>query len=75
MSLYLQNVKMMPSSAAGLVLISQPLVMALISPFAGGCPTDCPHKLPRPAWPSLPAACPAQHAAGGFPSEHLSGWW
>ncbi len=35
MSLYLQNVKGLSSSMAGLVLISQPLVMAVISPFAG----------------------------------------
>lgn len=35
MSIYLQNVKGMPSSLAGLVLICQPLVMAVVSTLAG----------------------------------------
>ncbi len=46
MSLYLQNVKGLSSSAAGLVLISQPLVMTVISPFAGRLSERvAPHKL------------------------------
>jgi MFS family permease len=35
MSLYLQNVKGLDSRSAGLIMISQPLVMALLSPLAG----------------------------------------
>lgn len=46
MSLYLQNVKGMSTSMAGLVLISQPAMMALISPFAGRLSERvAPHKL------------------------------
>jgi len=35
MSLYLQNIRGFDSRSAGLVMISQPLVMALLSPLAG----------------------------------------
>ena len=35
MSLYLQNVKGLSPQGAGLVLIAQPVVMAMLSPFAG----------------------------------------
>jgi len=35
MSLYLQYIKGLPPQKAGLVLVAQPLVMALASPFAG----------------------------------------
>ena len=35
MSLYLQYIKGLPPQAAGLVLVAQPVVMALASPFAG----------------------------------------
>jgi EmrB/QacA subfamily drug resistance transporter len=46
LSIYLQNVKGMPTSTAGLVLISQPIMMALISPFAGRLSERiAPHKL------------------------------
>jgi EmrB/QacA subfamily drug resistance transporter len=35
MSLYLQYIKGLPPQKAGLVLVAQPIVMALVSPFAG----------------------------------------
>ena len=35
MSLYLQNIKGLPPRTAGLIMIGQPLVMALLSPFTG----------------------------------------
>lgn len=46
MSIYLQVVRGFDSSAAGLVLISQPLIMALLSPYAGRLSDRIsPHKL------------------------------
>jgi len=35
MSLYLQYIKLLTPQSAGIVLVSQPLMMALVSPFAG----------------------------------------
>jgi len=35
LSLYLQNIKALPPQTAGLIMLSQPLVMTLCSPFAG----------------------------------------
>ncbi|HZK01951.1 MAG TPA: MFS transporter, partial [Anaerovoracaceae bacterium] len=46
MSIYLQVVRGFDSNAAGLVLISQPLIMALLSPYAGRLSDRIsPHKL------------------------------
>ena len=46
MSLYLQNVMGLPSSAAGLVLVCQPLVQAVVSPACGRLSdTVAPSKL------------------------------
>ncbi len=46
LSIYLQNVQGISSSSAGLILISQPLMMTLVSPFAGRFSDRiAPHKL------------------------------
>jgi len=52
MSLYLQYIKGLPPQQAGLVLVAQPIVMALSS---AGCRTaPSPASSPRWAWPSRP---------------------
>ena len=50
-SLYLQYLKGLDARSAGLIMISQPIAMALLSPMAGNFPTKkIPELLHQSAW-------------------------
>lgn len=73
LSLYLQNVKLLEPSAAGMVLLVQPVVMALVSPLAGRLSDRVEPRFVASAGMALTAAGLAGLAAlgRGSPVAHV----